>query len=339
MKNFQYIIAVSLLSCCAFNSVADTNTTAKETIVTYDSCLLSKIKTASADTTVASLRQLCQQQLTPKKIKLGALSKRFIRESEDYFNPYVITPHKKNYILPATITSDINRDAYDEFGDFADGFSNIEAKYQLSLKVPLFKTSLLFEHDQLFVGMTLQSWWQIYADGISKPFRETNYQPEVVYITPTQWHPFGGNLGLGVGLEHQSNGRSQLLSRSWNRFYGLFMFEKNNFVAILRPWYRLKEDVKVEPNSPEGDDNPDIQGFMGNFELILGYKWQDFEFTALTRRNFSTNKGAIELGFTFPMYGRMSGYVQYFNGYGESLIDYNHYQQRLGVGVALTNAF
>ena len=117
------------------------------------------------------------------------------------------------------------------------------------------------------------------------------------------------------------------------------IFEKGNFVASFRPWYRLPESAKLTINSPQGDDNPDITDYMGRFELRLGYKWHNLEFTTMTRQNFSTNKGAIELGFTFPLYGRMLGYVQYFNGYGESLIDYNHYQQRLGVGLALTNAF
>jgi phospholipase A1 len=203
----------------------------------------------------------------------------------------------------------------------------------------LLKNNLFSRYDQLFFGMTIQSWWQIYASGISKPFRETNYQPEIAYLAPTTWHPFSGNVGVGVGIEHQSNGRSQGLSRSWNRVYGLFIYERGNFVALLRPWYRIPENAKPHPDSPSGDDNPDIIDYMGNFELSLGYKWDELELTTMTRHNFATNKGAIEIGFSFPLYGRILGYMQYFNGYGESLIDYNHKQQRFGLGLALTNAF
>ena len=79
--------------------------------------------------------------------------------------------------------------------------------------------SLFVEGDQVFFGFTLQSWWQIYSDEISKPFRETNYQPEFFYFAPINFHPFGGNSAIIIGAEHQSNGRSQLLSRSWNRLY------------------------------------------------------------------------------------------------------------------------
>ncbi len=307
--------------------------------ISFDSCILSKVKSMEIDITVGQIKEMCLKEIFPKTLKIGAISKRVVREREDYFNPYTIIPHKKNYMLPASFTSNINKEAYSHITDYADNFNNVEAKYQLSIKVPLLKNDLFFEYDQIFVAITLQSWWQIYASGISKPFRETNYQPEITYLTPTSWHPFGGNLGVGIGLEHQSNGRSQLLSRSWNRLYGLMIFEKGNFVMAFRPWYRLPEDKKLTLNAAEGDDNPDILDYMGRFELRLGYKWENLEFTSMTRQNFSTNKGAIELGLTFPLYGRMLGYVQYFNGYGESLIDYNHYQQRLGIGLALTNAF
>ncbi|MDG1752361.1 MAG: phospholipase A, partial [Thalassotalea sp.] len=55
------------------------------------------------------------------------------------------------------------------------------------------------------------------------------------------------------------------------------------------------------------------------------------------RHNFSHQKGGMELSFTFPLWGKLRGYAQYTAGYGESLIDYNHSQQRFGLGIALTN--
>lgn len=301
-----------------------------------DECLLTQLKRASDEATVAELRVICKERLKPRQ--QGAMSRRFEWEYQTEFNPYVITPHKMNYILPASYTDNIHRQAYAQTGEWAENINQTEAKFQLSIKVPLKRNRLFFKNDALYFGMTLQFWWQVYSDNISKPFRETNYQPEIFYLAPTDWHPFGGNTGFGVGLEHQSNGRSQLLSRSWNRLYGSFFFEKDNFALSLRPWVRLNEHDKQGLLDDGGDDNPDIDDFMGHYELHMGYQWDDYELNFTGRENFATHKGFAEIGFTFPVLGRLRGYVQYTTGYGESLIDYNHKQNRLGIGIALTNA-
>ncbi|MDO6805090.1 phospholipase A, partial [Wenyingzhuangia sp. 1_MG-2023] len=59
----------------------------------------------------------------------------------------------------------------------------------------------------------------------------------------------------------------------------------------------------------------------------------------MLRNNLDTtnNRGAVEMDFTFPLTRKLKGFVQYFNGYGDSLIDYNHWQERLGVGIKLTD--
>ena len=325
INGLRLVLASGLLGMCP-TAAADT----------LDECLLIEIKRADAQMTAGELRALCNNKIDAKL--RGAISKRIIRERTTEFDPYVITPHKMNYILPVTITDDINREAYQAAGDWPANLEQTEAKFQLSLKVPLKNSKLFLDNDALYFGMTLQSWWQVYSDNISKPFRETNYQPEIFYLAPLQWHPLGGNTGFMLGLEHQSNGRSQLLSRSWNRIYGAFLFEKENFALAFRPWVRINEDMKEDPLDSDGDDNPDIEDFMGHYELNLAYVWDDFEVSFQGRQNFSTHKGYAELGFTFPISGRLRGYVQYTTGYGESLIDYNHNQQRLGVGIALTNA-
>ncbi|MEF1189577.1 phospholipase A, partial [Vibrio parahaemolyticus] len=98
---------------------------------------------------------------------------------------------------------------------------------------------------------------------------------------------------------------------------------------------RIPEDEKTFPNDPKGDDNPDIEDYMGHFELTSAYKWDDYELTFLGRENFKTHKGYAELGLLFPIWGKVRGYAQYSTGYGKSLIDYDHNQQRIGVGIAI----
>lgn len=311
-------------------------------------CVMRHYQNSDGKMTLNAIRAQCEQptinedetslQRPPGGIvNTGVISERFLKEQRTQFDPYVITPHKMNYILPAYITNDSQNPAYEGINSFSNNLEDIESKFQLSLKVPLTSESMFIEGDSLYLGFTLQAWWQVYASSISKPFRETNYQPEVFYMAPLDWHPFGGNTGFVVGLEHQSNGRSQGLSRSWNRLYGHFLYEKDDFALSFKPWARLQEDEKEFPQDPEGDDNPDIEDYMGKYELGMMYKWDNLQFSFMGRRNFATKKGALELGVTFPLWGRLRGYAQAFNGYGDSMIDYNHKQTRFGIGFALSD--
>lgn len=320
--------------------------------VDQQTCLLKALNEANADMTVAQVRAQClsNEDIIPEKqvdqtanrrdvlaSQAGAISHRLSREWQTAFDPYVITPHKMNYILPAYTTNAINRDAYSFIQGYEDNLEDIETKFQLSFKVPLLEDSLFIDGDALYLGFTLQAWWQIYASNLSKPFRETNYQPELFYVAPLKWQPMAGNTAFVLGVEHQSNGRGLELSRSWNRLYTALLFEKQNFGLSLRPWVRLSEEDKQFPLDPSGDDNPDIDEFMGHFELSMAYRWHEYELTFMGRQNFSTQNGAAELGFTFPLWGRMRGYATAFTGYGDSLIDYNYNQTRFGIGVALTS--
>lgn len=319
-------------------------------------CVMQQYQNAAKETTLGEIQRICENKKTEVKsesegdkseeierpteqvkLNVGAISNRKFREERTQFDPYVITPHKLNYILPAYTTNQINKDAYSTFDGYQENLEDIESKFQISLKVPLNNEDIFLSGDALYVGFTLQAWWQVYADNISKPFRESNYQPEVFYFAPLDWQPFEGNTAFILGIEHESNGRSQDLSRSWNRLYSHFLYEKNNFAFSFRPWVRLSEDEKEFPFDPDGDDNPDIEDFMGHFELGLVYSWENFELSFLGRQNFSTNNGSAQLGLTFPLWGKLRGYATAFNGYGESLIDYNHRQTRLGLGIALNN--
>ena len=351
MKIF-HIIVLFFLSCELFadnlNSPVDesdrlqkNNAAVQVTDSRYDDCVLANIAQAKNDASVQGVREFCNNKIqtdSQQEIAYGVVTRRFIAERQAQWNRHVVTAHRQNYILPYTHTNKLNRDAYAFSGDIADGAKHSEAKFQLSIKTRLNTGDMLTKNDAIYFGFTVQSWWQVFAGDISAPFRETNYQPQLFYLTSLDWHPLGGNTGLVFGIEHQSNGRAQEISRSWNRIFTSLIFEKENFALTLRPWYRFKEDKKESPLSSDGDDNPDIEAYMGHFELRSVYRRSQNEFSLMWRNNLrSDNKGAAEIGWSFPLRAHLKGYVQYFNGYGESLIDYNISTSRLGVGILLTD--
>ena len=104
-------------------------------------------------------------------------------------------------------------------------------------------------------------------------------------------------------------------------------------------WGRISEDEKDDPLDPDGDDNPDIEDYLGNFEFTTAYRKNDHEISVMLRNNLESddNRGAIQIDWTFPLQRRFRGYVQFFNGYGESLIDYDAHIERLGIGILLSD--
>jgi len=286
------------------------------------------------------IKRYCTVQVRTQDKKFGRFAKRLINEKMTEINPFVITPHKQSYILPAVISDNFNRKPYGFSDEFSAGLEELEAKYQVSFKVPLTEPSWFVPGDGFYFGMTIQAWWQVYSDDISKPFRETNYQPEIFYMAPLPLQVNEGNLLFTLHFEHQSNGQHQLLSRSWNRVLASITYEKDNYVISFKPWYRLKEEGKTNPLQPTGDDNPDIQDFLGRYEVTGAYAFSnDLKLSYLMRKNWQTGKGALELNLTYPLWGRLIGMAQIFTGYGESLIDYNHKQTKIGLGIALTEIF
>lgn len=240
--------------------------------------------------------------------------------------------YKPVYLLPVHYNSSPNETPTSPKPDHAvlspvpaDG---TEVKYQLSFKTKLWE-NILNDNGALWFAYTQQSHWLLYNREVSSPFRETNYEPEVILslrtdvaVTGIRWRM------LNLGLVHQSNGRGLPLSRGWNRVYAQFGLERDNFALLLRPWIRL-------PSSDDKDDNPDITDYMGNGDVLINYSNGAHVYSALGRYGAGGGHGALQLSWGFPIAHTLKGYVQVFSGYGESLIDYNHNQTSIGLGVSL----
>ena len=234
-------------------------------------CILNEAIAGAGEMTLAQLREKCSSLDESKQ--LTALDKRQAREEVSKENRNVITPHKRNYILPISYVSHPNNNSFAEYEDLTgekndESLDNLEAKYQLSIKVPIFD-DFSDEDQAVFFAFTLQSYWQIYNKESSSPFRETNYEPEIFWVNylDKEHVPWGDEMAVVLGLSHQSNGNSQPDSRSWNRIYANFLWEKDGYVFSFKPWYRISESRKETPLDPRGDDNPDIYKYMGYFEF------------------------------------------------------------------------
>jgi phospholipase A1 len=260
------------------------------------------------------------------------LSKLWDLDEETRRGKYTIMPHRSSYILPVTYNSLTNKELIEETSPGTDVLET-EVKFQISLKVKLWE-DILGEQMDLWFGYTQQSYWQLYNSADSSPFRETNYEPELLLNYRPNFDLPGGITCrvINAGFNHQSNGRSDPLSRSWNRIVGNVGFERDNFVLLVRGWYRI-------PESAERDDNPDIDDYLGYGEIRGYYIWKKHKLGAMLRNNlhFSTNRGALQLEWSFPLIERVSGYIQFYTGYGESLLDYNQTVNRIGIGLILAD--
>jgi len=250
-------------------------------------------------------------------------------------SPYVVRLYEPNYFLLARYSDRVNTAPLSSVGQVPipqEQVDNTEAKFQISLKARLWTTD--DRRWGAWFAYTQQSYWQLYSDAISRPFHETNYRPELFmsYRPGLEYGGFHWRL-LNFGFTHESNGRSGVLSRGWNRLFAEFGVERDNLVLTARAWYRIKE-------SADEEDNPDITDYYGYGSLRATYKWGGQSLSLMGRGNLSTGKGAVEATWmSDKLLGPLRAYVQVFSGYGESLIDYNWNQTTIGAGVAVNDAF
>ena len=329
-----------------------------------DQCLIDTLKTVDRQTTVEQVLALCQdvvgddvgnngnndvghsigdgEVLSPEGGAIGGqfnlpqddvqqgsvVDDRMDQEQRLEQLVWAITPYRPNYILPFSYNDKLNSQPFEPFGN-AENLKELEAKFQISFKFPLYE-NLLMEDADLYFAFTNQSWWQVYSPEASSPFRENSYEPEFFWRLKTDWNKWGmhGKL-IDLGFVHQSNGRAGSLSRSWNRLYANFVFDRGNMAYSIRPW------TIVGATS----ENPDIEDFFGYGEFRAAYVHERHTFSGMLRNNLksSDNRGAIELTWSHPLSGKMRVYAQYFYGYGENLLDYDVRTNRIGIGIAIND--
>ena len=301
-------------------------------------CIIGFIETGDDSLTLGDMRARCAEpdpsNRSPRQA--GTVESRLAAERLAAAQPFSIVAHKPNYVLAAAYNFEGWDSTLQQQASNNPQYQNddLEMQFQLSFKVPL-AVNLFGGRMDVYGAYTNRSFWQAYNGENSEPFRESNHEPEVWAQFRPAWSVLGfANAVNAVGWVHQSNGRTDPLSRSWNRLYANLILEKRGLVLSFKPWIWISKNR-------DDSDNPDITDFLGHGEFRAAYQHRGNVFSMMLRNQIESgfDQGAIELGWSFPVfdYPFLKGYLQYFYGYGESLIDYDRKVNRIGLGISMTD--
>jgi outer membrane phospholipase A len=194
-----------------------------------------------------------------------------------------------------------------------------------------------FFTDRFYFAFTQTSVWDL--ESTSKPFRDSSYRPSIFYQKVHAGHFLGADFGIATGVEHESNGKDNLNSRSINIAYATpslrwTLGEKNRLSLSAKTYYYL-----------EKEENADIADYRGYCDLIVGWERIDsLKIEAKLRKGMKGHYGSVQIDASYPFASLLHydnfvlrhGYLhlQYFNGWGETILDYNKrlpWQWRVGV--------
>lgn len=287
--------------------------------------------------------ELAVQEKSPE---LSYLERKWRLTSKGDWNISDFETYKSNYLLitstnrPNDTPTSLNR----PFTGNLD-LDHQDVKFQFSLKtelaegIPLLERLPYITSSRLWVAYTQQSYWQFFDTANSRPFRENDYEPELILslgIDDGEGEAKNRLIPrvLNFGIVHQSNGRSNPFSRSWNRVYLQGGWELTPQLSLLaRPWWRIPEDRNK-------DDNPDIERFLGYGDVTLKWETEDRKTAAsvLLRDNLrADNKGFVQLDLQRQLFDDRNINLHFLlsSGYGESLLDYNQSHTTIGIGFSL----
>lgn len=242
--------------------------------------------------------------------------------------PYIaIAFYKPNYALPFYYTGSPYNAVYANLTPSKERIKSSEAKYQVSLKVPIWKNILDYD-SSLYFGYTLRTYFQAYTR--STFIRETDYEPDIfiqnIVNCPliNDWYFNFFNFGY----IHQSNGYGNSEQRSWDRIYVEAITSTDNWRISLRPW------VIAAKNSR----NTNIGTYLGYAQFVVAFKFYEQVLSFEIPNLFASPKRTSGiLTWSFPITPYLKGYAQVFSGYGQSLIEFNHRTNSAGIGIALSD--
>lgn len=258
--------------------------------------------------------------ITPDEV--SPLEKKILNQKKYDGIPNFVSLYRINYLLPYYYTESPYNAVYKNNTPDNQDLMQTEFKSQFSIEVPLVHNFLYNKNLSLHASYTQLMYWQFYAR--SQYFRETDYEP-TLFIN---YHLYRNWL-LSSGFNHQSNGKGGEYERSWNRIFGIIQFSGEKWFTKIDAWGLIFQEQSSSLH------NPDIEKYLGHEHLTFAYKLSDLVLT-LELQNIESGltRGYVMGSLSYPMTNHMNLYAQYFNGYGQSLIEYDHRTQSFGLGVS-----
>lgn len=203
---------------------------------------------------------------------------------------------------------------------------NSDVKFQLSISQRLTKSKLPFD-SYLFIQYTQKAFWDVFRESL--PMRDLNFNPGIGLGHLIIRH----NKYIGKAylmLEHESNGRDSIDSRSWNKItLSCALVLNDNWETQFKTWIPIID----------GENNKDILKYNGIFQFAVNYRTCNKRLQVgalITQRKawfgFNTQ---LELSYKFNKRENQFFFIQYYNGYGENLLEYNQYRNMLRVGFVI----
>ncbi|RZA24235.1 MAG: hypothetical protein EOP10_10495 [Proteobacteria bacterium] len=246
---------------------------------------------------------------------------------------FAIFAHHRTFLIPYSYVTNPTESFYEPYkqltGNQHDYYQKNETEFQFSVFLPAYR-KIMDSNWDLNVAYTHHSWWQLYNAHWSKPFRETNYNPEIFFrrLSTNNENILGIDIfSFDIGFMHESNGEIQIASRSWDRIFARTYFVKDSYAATISLWAKKRVIV-------QDDENPkilDYKGF-GLFELSKAFD----KFTVETQINIAVKPG-YEVSASYPLNDAFRWFVKVNKGYGQSLIEYDRNTTRFGAGISLEN--
>lgn len=204
--------------------------------------------------------------------------------------------------------------------------ANSDVKFQLSISQRLTKSRLPFD-TFLFIQYTQKAFWNVFQESL--PMRDLNFNPGIgLGHLIVHKNKYIGKAYLM--LEHESNGKDSIDSRSWNKvsFFGSVILNKN-WELQAKTWIPIIDS----------DNNRDILKYNGIFQIGLNYRTnnQRLQCGAIftQRKEWFGFNTQIEVSYKFNERENQYLFVQFYNGYGENLLEYNKYKNMIRVGFVI----